>query len=131
MKTVDQIYSWSILGQACGSRFLQCRLRIFQPHPEVQTVIISEMGLVMRWLLPGLVGTFIDQIVQEFHLHPANVVWLERYTAHTNPFAGDAFTQVTFDWYNGKTINPKWTAIPGQLAQALISEPLLPVQGLR
>lgn len=131
MKIVDQSYSWPILGQAFGSRFLHCRLQIFQPHPEVQTVIISDMGLMMRWLMPCLVERLVDQIVQEFHLHPAHLVWLERYIARTNPSAGDAFTQVTFEWYGGRTINPQWKAISMQLAQALINEPLQPMQEIR
>lgn len=131
MKIVDQTYVWPVLGQTFGSQLFQCRLRIFQPHPEVQTVIVSDMGLVMRWLLPGLVGKLVGQIIHEFHLHPAHVVWIERYKAHTNPFAMDSFTQVTFEWRNGKMVRPQWTVITAQLAQALTNEPFQTVQEIR
>lgn len=124
MKIVDQIYRCQLPGQVFGLWKLQCHLRIFQPHHEVQTVIVTDMGFEMGWFIPYLVEKLADQIVREFYLDPTKLVWIEHYTASfQKPTCAD-FSQVTFDWHNGQATNPQWTAIAPETAQALISEEL-------
>ncbi|GAB4375814.1 MAG: hypothetical protein Kow00121_22000 [Elainellaceae cyanobacterium] len=125
MKLIDQIYYCQLPGQVFGVWQLQCHLRIFQPHAEVQTVLITNMGFEMGWFIPYVIERLIDQIVKEFLLDPAKVIWIEHYTAaFRKPNCAD-FSQVTFDWFNGKATNPQWIAIAPETAQALTSERLL------
>lgn len=125
MKIADQIYHCQMPGQVFGVWQLQCHLRIFQPHSEVQTVMVTDMGLNMGWFIPYLVEQLIDQIVREFHLDLAKLIWIEHYTpAFKKPRCAD-FSEVTFDWHDGQATNPKWNAITPETAKALTSEDLL------
>jgi hypothetical protein len=121
MKRIDQIYAWRLSDPLFGAGNLQCRLRIFQLHPEIQTVILSEMNLIMQWLLPSLIEPLVDQVVQEFQLEPTHLVWLEQHTLKFREPAIDVFNQVTFAWCNGKAIHPQWSAISPRKAQTLIT----------
>lgn len=125
MKTVDQTYHCQLPGQVFGVWQLQCHLRIFQPHSEVQTVMVTDMGFEMGWFIPYLVEKLIEQIVREFHLDPAKLIWIEHYTpTFRKPSCAD-FSQVTFDWANGQATNPQWKEIDPETAKALISEDLV------
>lgn len=125
MKTIDQIYYCQLPGQVFGVWELQCHLRIFQPHSEVQAVMVSDMGCDTGWFIPYMIEKLVDQIVQEFHLDPAKLIWIEHYSSHFRKPSCADFSQVTFDWWEGKARNPQWTSIAPEVAQALIGENLL------
>jgi len=123
MKIVDQIYHCQLPGQVFGIWYLQCHLRIFQPHSEVQTVMVTDMGFEMGWFIPYLVEKLVDQIVAEFRLDPARLIWIEHYTpTFRKPSCAD-FSQVTFVWHNGQATNPQWQEITPEVAQALTNNP--------
>ena len=126
MKTIDQTYCCQMPGQVFGDWRLQCHLRIFQPHPqtEVQTVMITDMGFEMGWFIPYIVERLIDQVVSEFHLNPAKLVWVEHYTPDPSQPTWADFSQVAFEWQNGQAANPRWFPITPKIAQALFSKDL-------
>jgi hypothetical protein len=123
METIDQPYFCQMPGQVFGDWQLQCRLRIFQPHPytELQTVMITDMGFEMGWFIPYIVERLMDQVINEFQLDPVKVVWIEHYTPEFRKPTFDDFSQVTFEWQDGKAMNPKWFSITPQIAHALFS----------
>ena len=122
MKIIDQIYHCQMPGQESGAWKLKCRLRIFQPHSEVQTVMITDMGFEMGWFIPYLIEKLVDQIVREFRLDPNKLVWIEHYPPLLRKPSCADFSQITFDWQNGHAMNPRWSAIAPETAQVLISE---------
>jgi hypothetical protein len=127
MKTIDRIYHCQVPSQAFGVWQLQCRLRIFQPYTKVQAVMIAEMGFEIGWFNPFLIEKLVDQVVQEFDLDPAKLVWIEQYSSDDRVFNGADFNQVMFEWQNGRATNPQWSAIAPNAVQALIgknSQPL-------
>lgn len=126
MKITDQIYHCQLPGQVFGVWQLQCHLRIYQPHTEVQTVIITDLGLEMNWFIPYRVEDLIDQVVKEFHLDPAKLIWIEHYSPGFRKPTCANFSQITFEWQDGRATNPQWTAIAPETAQALMSRELLP-----
>jgi len=136
MKTIDQTYYCQLPGQMSGTWQLQCHLCIFQSRSEVQTVtstdtvMITDMGFEMGWFIPYLIETLVNQIVSEFDLNPEKLVWIEHYSSDYRELNATDFSQVTFDWQNGKATNPQWTAITHRAVQELINEdsPLIPVQ---
>ncbi|MBW4520507.1 MAG: hypothetical protein KME16_12500 [Scytolyngbya sp. HA4215-MV1] len=127
MKTIDQIYRFQIPGHTSEVWKLQCRLRIFQSYAEVQTVLIADMAFEIGWFNPSIVEKLVDQVVQVFDLDPSHLVWIEQYASEFSAYA-DApsadFSQVTFEWQDGKATNPQWTAIAPEVAQKLIHEDL-------
>ncbi len=125
MKIVDQIYCCLMPGQLFGIWQLQCHLRIFQPHPEVQTVMITDMGFEMGWFIPYVVERLIEQVVNEFQLNPEKLIWIEHYTPHFKKPTCTDFSQVTFDWEDGRVSNPQWAAISSETAEVFMSEKLL------
>jgi hypothetical protein len=127
MNAIDQCYTCQLPGQVFGSWLLQCRLRIFQPHPEVQTVIITDMGFDLGRFIPYVVESLVDQIVAEFGLDVGKLIWIEHYTPGFKKPACADFSQITFDWQNGKAANPQWVAITHETAQTLAGHPLKPV----
>lgn len=60
---IDQIYQCQIPGQELGIWQVQCHLRIFQPHPGIQTVLINDMGFEIGWFIPYLVEQLVEQVV--------------------------------------------------------------------
>lgn len=121
---IDQIYQCQIPGQELGIWQVQCHLRIFQPHPGIQTVLINNMGFEIGWFIPYLVEQLVDQVVQEFHLDPAKLVWIEHYTPGFEASTGADFSQVTFDWQDGHPTHPQWQAIASETVQVLINQEL-------
>lgn len=101
MKITDQVYQCQIPGQIFGLWALQCRLRIFQPHFEVQAVMITDMGIEMNWFIPYKAEVLAEQIVKEFRLKVAKLVWLEHFTPAFRKPSCSNFGFITFTWCNG------------------------------
>lgn len=128
MKTIDQLYCCQLSDQVFGIEQLQCRLRIFKLHAEVQTVMITAMRFEMGWFIPYVVGRLIEQVVKKFSLDPAKLIWVEHYTpTFRKPTLAD-FSQVTFEWHDGQATNLRWAEIPPKTVQALINEAWLPTR---
>lgn len=124
MKKIDQIYNCRIPGQLFGTWELQCHLRIYQPHPEQQTVIISDMGLENHWFIPYQIESLVHLVVEEFQLHPASLIWIEHYSNEFSKPSTSQFNQVLFEWQAGGVTNPKWVSLTAEAAQTLAGEPL-------
>jgi len=122
MKIVDRIYTCQMPGQVFGLWELQCHLRIFCPHPEVQTVIITDMGWKMHRFIPYKVEVLANHILKEFHLDPVKLIWIEHYTSNFRRPTCAPFSQITFTWQDGLATYPRSTAIAPQTVQAFISE---------
>lgn len=122
MQTIDQIYHCQIPSAVFGDWHLNCHLRIVQSQRTVQTVIITVMGFEIGWFYLFVVGKLVDQIVQEFHLDPVQLVWIEHYLADYRDLTQDDFNQVLFDWQDGKATNPQWVKISPAAVQALLRE---------
>lgn len=121
---IEQPYHCQIPGQIFGVWNLQCHLHIYYPHPEQQTVIISDMRSESNWFIPYQVEFLISQIIQEFHLNPDLLVWIEHYSSCLRKSSWSDFSQVEFQWQSGKVINPRWKDIDRELAQILAGESL-------
>ncbi|MGA7938031.1 MAG: hypothetical protein WCA35_31065 [Kovacikia sp.] len=124
MKVIDQIYYCQMPGQVSGTWQLQCHLRIFRSHTNVHTVMITDMGFEIGWFNPSIIEKLVDQIVQEFQLDPAKLVWIEHYASDYRELSVADFSQVVFEWRKGKATNPQWLSIAPEVALALISEDL-------
>lgn len=122
MKIIDQYYTCKMPGLEGSAWQLQCHLRIFQSHTNVHTVMISDMGFEIGWFNPLVVENLVNQIVQEFRLNAAKLVWLEHYAADYRELTDTAFSQVAFEWRYGKAHNPQWLTIAPEVAQALVSD---------
>lgn len=122
MKIVDQIYHCQMPGQVFGIWQLQCHLYIFQPHTEVQVVLITDMGFEMGWFIPYVVEKLMEQIVHEFQLDTANLIWLEHYTSSFRKPTGADFSQVVVEWCHGQAKNPRWVEISPQTVKTLLGE---------
>lgn len=103
---------------------LPCRLRLFQARTHVHTVLITNMAFELGWFNPSVIETMVDQVVQAFHLTPAKLVWLEHYASDEPAISTAPFSQVVFEWQDGKATNPQWLAIAPEIAQDLVSETL-------
>jgi len=125
LKIADQTYHCQMLAESSSIWHIQCHLQILQPHAEVQTVILTDMGFEVGWFIPHLLERLAEQIVRDFRLDPNKVIWLEHYTAEHGKTDSADYSQVTFEWHNGHAANPQWIAIAPETAQALVSENLL------
>lgn len=124
MKIVDQFYTCKMPGQESCTWQLHCNLRIFQARTNVHTVMIADTGFEIGWFNPYVVERLVNQVVHEFQLDPAKLVWLEYYSSDDRT-STPTFSQVAFEWQNGKATNPQWLSIAPEVAQALISEDLV------
>lgn len=91
--------------------------------------MITDMGFELGWFNPFIIEKLVDQIVQEFHLDPAKLFWIEHYSSDYRELNAADFSQVTVEWRNGKAVNPKWTSITPEAVQTLISEDLQCLSG--
>jgi hypothetical protein len=121
---IDQLYRCIVSGQVFGGWKLRCHLRIYFPHPEQQTVLISDMGCETGWFIPYKVEQLANHIVKEFQLDPAALVWIEHYSPNVKKPTCSEFSQVTFDWKQRKASNPRWESISDADAQAFAGEAL-------
>lgn len=125
MQVIDQLYECQLPGEVFGTWMLQCRLRIFQPHPAIQTVVITDMGFELGWFIPYLVERLIETIVAEFQLDPQKLVWIEHYSpSFKKPTSAD-FSQVTIDWRDGVAVNPRWIELTPAMADRWMLTPAL------
>lgn len=124
MKLIDQFYSCRISGPMFGSWSLQCRLRVFQPHPEVQIVMLTDLKLKLRWLIPSLAEALVDRVAQEFDLDPARLIWVEPAAVRFHPLTIADFDQITFSACNGRAIHPQRAPITPSMVQVLLNESL-------
>ena len=133
MKTIDQFYTCQMPDPASGTWQLHCHLRIFQARTHVHTVMIADMGFEIGWFNPCVVEKLVDQVVQEFHLDPAKLIWLEHYASDDRALNPAPFSQVAFEWQNGKATNPQWLDIAPEVAQSLTGADLqvLPAHAMR
>lgn len=127
MKIIDQIYHCQMPDPVFGVWILNCYLQIFISHTDIQTVIISDLGFELGWFNPCIVERIADKVVQEFHLNPAKLVWFEHYSSDDQDLNATDFSQVVFQWKNGKATNPQWISINSAEVQLLISETSTPV----
>jgi hypothetical protein len=124
MKIVDQTYSCPVSSFIFGCRRLQCRLRIFQPHPEVRLVMLTDIRFRIRWLMPGLIEQMANQVVQRFQLDPAHLIWVEPSPHILHPLTIADFDQIAFDTWHGKATNPQRIPITLPLVHVLLNESL-------
>lgn len=127
MPAIDQIYQCRMPGQDSGIWQVKCHLQIFQSGPHQQTVMLTDMGFEFGWFIPYVTAELATQIVREFDLDPAKLLWIEHYTPRLRRLTSADFSQLTFDWHNKQATNPRWSAIAPQTLQALIKQELLPV----
>lgn len=131
MNSIDQLYQCDILGQIFGIWPLQCRLRIYFPHPEQQTVVISDMGLEGGRFIPYQVEQLATLVADEFRLDPKLMSWIEHYSPHFKKPSCAEFNLVTFEWSDHEASHPQWQAISAFQASALAGERLVQWDALR
>lgn len=125
MKSIHQIYYPEIPGLVFGTWRLQCHLQIYYPHPEQQTVIVSDVGLETGWFIPYRVESLVDKVVKEFQLNPDSLVWIEHYSQQFRQMPQDDFILISLEWYQGEAMNPQRISIASELACALAGTNLL------
>ncbi|XGW00130.1 MAG: hypothetical protein ACAF41_14490 [Leptolyngbya sp. BL-A-14] len=131
MKIIDQFYTCKMPGPGSCTWQLHCHLRIFRARTNVHTVMIADTGFEIGWFNPDVIERLVNQVVHEFELDPAKLVWLEYYPSNDRTStpayrtSTPTFSQVAFEWQNGKATNPQWLSIAPEVAQALISEDLV------
>lgn len=124
MPPIAQLYYCHLPGQVFGWWFLQCRLRIYQPHPALQIVVISDMSLASGRFIPYQAEALAHLIVSEFHLNPQRVIWLEHYSpGFARPTCPDC-SLVSFEWQGLQPSQPQRVALNASQILALVGEPL-------
>ncbi len=75
--TVDQTYVW----RGCGDRFGEwefcCRLRIFDVHPELLIVIVSNLRCDNGTTITNCAEQLATNVVKDFNLDPRSLTWIE------------------------------------------------------
>jgi hypothetical protein len=108
MKTVDQLYQCHIAGQNSGIWTVQCYLQIFHQQSGQQIVIVSDMSCETGWFIPYKLEQLASQILKEFQLNPDRLVWIEHDLFYAGQSSCTKFSQVLFQWKDGKATNPQW-----------------------
>lgn len=107
-------------AEASGVWKIDCRVRVSQPNPETQTVTVSDMGFEVGWFNPSIVERLIEEVIANFRLDPAKVIWIEEYSTEYREMTATKFSQVTFEWQNGKATNLEWEAIAPEAIPSLV-----------
>ncbi|MTJ11143.1 hypothetical protein FJR11_00725 [Anabaena sp. UHCC 0187] len=111
MQSIHQISSHSAIQKVFGSEKHQYRLLIYSPYPQIQIVIFSKIKAKTGFLTMQDVQNLANLVVQEFELNPNFVVWIEHDFSQCEDLSAAAFSLVTFDWYHGQAVNPRWLPI--------------------
>ncbi|KGF72208.1 hypothetical protein DO97_11195 [Neosynechococcus sphagnicola sy1] len=124
MRIVDQLYQCNVPGQDGYVWQLHCHLRIFQQHPGHKIVMVSDRGCETGWFIPYKLEQLATRIVQDFQLNPDRLTWIEHDPNDGSRQDCIEFSQVVFQWQDGKATDPQWRAIDDQLAALIIGEML-------
>lgn len=122
MKIVEQPYQCTVPGENFGIWQLQCYLQIFDAKHGQQIVIVSDMGCETGWFFPYKIEQLANKIVQKFQLERDRLIWIEHCPADTSRPKCSGFSQVSFQWHEGKAANPQWRPIDEKLAATLNEE---------
>lgn len=123
MLKVQQLYQCTVPGEVFGEWTIQGGLFIFSPHPEVQTVMFSNMTLETGSYIPYHIEYLMNYIVQDFQLDPELLIWIEHYSRYyAESFLTHSATNCFLlgcKWRNGFAIRPQRTPIDTQLVNTL------------
>ena len=122
MNMIDRDYRCPMPDQGFGHWTLQCHLCIFQSPSKVQTILLTNLGIEIIWFNSYLLERLVAQIIEDFHLNPAKVIWIQSSSFDGREFIGANFCQVKFQWQQGRPTNTQWLAITPEVVQKLISE---------
>ncbi|CAN1212258.1 Thioesterase [Tumidithrix helvetica PCC 7403] len=122
MKIVDRPYQCNVLGETFGLWQLQCHLRIFRMHSGQHVVVVSDRNCEIGWFIPYKLEQLATRIVQEFQLNPDRLVWIEHDLDYANRQICTEFSQVLFQWNDGKASDPQWHAIEDESIAWLVKE---------
>jgi hypothetical protein len=114
---IDQTYHWQGFGNGVGTWLSQCRIRVFQPHPEHTVVIASDLGGDNGTSITNCADHLASLVVQEFQLDPAALTWIEHL-----PDSSAAFSLVEFDWLGTIASFPRWSHLHPEQVEALVGQ---------
>lgn len=116
---VDQDYIWKGFGNGLGNWDSRCRIRIFQPHPEQQVVIASDLGIDASTSITSCADGLATLVVEDFDLDPVLVLWIEHYPYLRQIDPPAEFSRVEFEWNGRQAAFARWAPISQQEAEAL------------
>jgi hypothetical protein len=131
MKIIDEIYDCRLLSHHSETWYLKCHLEIFQIYSkseimsDVKTVMISDMAFELGWFIPQLVERFIEHVVEEFYLDPKRLIWIECYKTRYARSTSTDFSEVVFEWNQGRAQDLKWKDVYWPSIQELMSDNFL------
>lgn len=131
MKKIDQVYSCKLPGQVFGVWNFRGQLRIYEPHPEQQTILISNFLLENGWFVPFQVECLATLIVKEFHLNPEIVVFVEHYSKKHKKNPSGEFRLISFNWQGERATYSTEVSIACDQVSTLIGELLDPLFSLQ
>jgi hypothetical protein len=91
--TVVQTYVWKGCGDRFGEWEFCCRLRIFDVHPELLIVIVSNLRCDNGTTITNCAEQLATNVVKDFNLDPRSLTWIEHL-----PDSETEYSQVEFDW---------------------------------
>lgn len=121
MKTTDEPYRCRFL-EGFSIHQLQCHLYFYYPHPNQQTVIISNPQTETGEFASFFIEHLIEQIMNDFKLDPKTTVWMEHYTGYHHCLTTPVFTHITFKSIGKRVRELQRKLITRERAQALVKE---------
>lgn len=115
---VDQTFTWKGFGNGFGKWDSCCRIRIFQPHPEQQVVVVSDLGSNTGTSVTNCADGLATLVVGDFDLDPVLVLWIEHYPDLRWVDSSAEFSRVVFDWNGCQATYPRWSSLTRQEAEA-------------
>jgi hypothetical protein len=132
MENVDCFYQHIVLGKIDkGKRYrgekeatwlLHCHLQIFSLNSKQQVVLISDMGCEISWLIPDHLELLASHIVKDFYLDTERLIWIQYnppWREMSECHAAKEFSQMIFQWQDGKASNLKWFDLSEEMHNTL------------
>lgn len=119
-RLVDRNYRWGGFGGVYSIYSNQCRLRIYQPHPEQIIVVFSSLDSLNP--VKACIEPLIEKVLAEFNLHPSITAWVNHLPVYSES-NGTVETEQAFTHpYRNRITRVTWLEVDREQVEGWISD---------
>ena len=111
MEFFNAFYFCPMLDRGRGKWQLQCHLSMFYTPYEAWVVFIKNLAPEIGWFKPFILEELVTNIVQNFDLEPAKVIWIHQSERGERQKPLSHYYQIHFTWDGKQALNPHWIKI--------------------
>ncbi|MBW4465606.1 MAG: hypothetical protein KME07_09225 [Pegethrix bostrychoides GSE-TBD4-15B] len=119
-RLVDRNYRWDGFGGVYSIHPSQCRLRIYQPHPEQTVVVFSSLDPLNP--VKDCIEPLIEKVLAEFTLDPSITSWVNHLPVYSELRGTVEIEQAFIHSYRNRITRVTWQEVDREQVEGWISD---------